>query len=197
MKLHSGRAGSITRRGVRTHPSSSTLSLCLQHSAVTHTVILERKRSGGDVEVEEFIHIQLQQRGKPALENASASLMSLHLALRSLITQLGHPFFFFFCRRVPQIQEEHVFRHHQWGSNVHFQKPAGTGASKANWMQRCCVMTANPSLRDWTPAFVLFRYKDPYPPPPSFHPSPVIDFPESLDAEPETVSHRKAADRVN
>lgn len=97
MKLHSGRAGSITRRGVRTHPSSSTLSLSLQHSAVTHTVILERKRSGGDVEVEEFIHIQLQQRGKPALQNASVSLMSLHLALRSLITRLGHPFFFFFA----------------------------------------------------------------------------------------------------
>lgn len=39
--------------------------------------------------------------------------------------------------------------------------------------------------------------KIPIPPLPSLPPSPVIDFPESLDAEPETVSHRKAADRVN
>lgn len=197
MKLHSGRAGSITRRGVRTPPSTSTLSLSLQHSAVTHTVILERKRSGGDVEVEEFIHIQLQQRGKTGSAKRFCFFNVTSLGTSEPNYPTWPPFFFFFCRRVPQIQEEHVFRHHQWGSNVHFQKPAGTGASKANWMQRCCVMTANPSLRDWTPAFVLFRYKDPYPPPPSFHPSPVIDFPESLDAEPETVSHRKAADRVN
>lgn len=97
MKLHSGRAGSITRRGVRTHPSSSTLSLCLQHSAVTHTVILERKRRGGDVEVEEFIHIQLQQRGKTGSAKHFCFFNVTSLGTSEPNYPTWPPFFFFFA----------------------------------------------------------------------------------------------------
>lgn len=82
------------------HSPSRSLSLS---AAVTHTVILQ----GDDGDVEEFIHIHLQRREK----TVSASLMSLHLALWSLIARLGHLF-----QTSPQIRD--LFRHHQWRNNV-------------------------------------------------------------------------------
>lgn len=131
----------------RTHFPSS-----LQHSAVTLTVILQGECGSWRI----YSH-PIAAEGKNSAINA-ASLMSLHLALWSLIAWFGH-----FLQTCPQFQEEHLFRHHPWGNNVHFQTCRHREFNPTVCKRRC-ITTASPSFRDWTPAFVLFRYTDPYPP---------------------------------
>ena len=161
MKLHSGRGGSITWRGVWTPTRPLPLALSAALSCNSHC----NSQEGGDVEVEEFIHIQLQQRGNQLCSRfCFFNVTSLGTPEPNYPT--WPPFFFFFADVYLRSKKNMYLDIISEEMNVHFQKPAGTGGSKANWMQRCCVITANPSLRDWTPAFVLFRYKDPYPPPP-------------------------------
>lgn len=139
-ELHSGREGSNAR--------TPFPSLC---GTVTHTAILE-----GECRSWRISSHPIAAEGKTSAK--AASLMSLHSALWSIIAWLGH-----FLRTCSQIQEEHLFRHHQRGNNVHFQTCRRWEFNPTVYKD-AALLTANLSLRDWTSAFVLFRYTDPYPP---------------------------------
>lgn len=65
------------------------------------------------------------------------------------------------------------------------------GAVKPTGCKDAALLLPTPALGIGPQPLCSLGTKIPIPP------SSVIDFPESLDAEPETVSHRKAADGVN